>query len=69
MAIMSSDRNGGIRLELSKNQLRITSDNPALGEAQEDLEIDYKGEDLVIGFNARYLLDALSALPHDEVAI
>ena len=69
MAIMSTDRNGGIRLELKQNQLRITSDNPDLGEAQEDLDVEYDGEDLAIGFNARYFIDILNEMHTDKVVL
>jgi DNA polymerase-3 subunit beta len=69
MAIMSTDRNGGIRLELKQNQLRITSDNPDLGEAQEDLQVEYDGEDLAIGFNARYFVDILNEMHTDHVVL
>ena len=69
MAIMSSDRNGGIRLELKSGQLRITSDNPDLGDAQEDLDVQYDGDDLAIGFNARYFIDILSEMQTDHVML
>lgn len=69
MAIMSSERNGGIRLELTANKLRINSDNPDLGEAQEDLNVSYKGEKLVVGFNARYFIELLSEMEGDEVLL
>jgi DNA polymerase-3 subunit beta len=69
MSIMSTDRNGGIRLELKEGQLRITSDNPDLGEAQEDLDVTYSGEDLSIGFNARYFIDILSEVQSDHVLL
>jgi DNA polymerase-3 subunit beta len=69
MAIMSSDRNGGIRLELKSKQLRITSDNPDLGEAQEDLDVEYGGDELTIGFNARYFIDLLNEMNDDHVVL
>lgn len=69
MAIMSSERNGGIRFELKKNELRITSDNPDLGEAQEDLGVTYDGEPLTIGFNARYFIELLTEMSGDEVVL
>jgi DNA polymerase-3 subunit beta len=42
--------------------LRVLSHNPDLGEAKEEVPIQYQGEPLKIGFNARYLMDVLSAL-------
>jgi DNA polymerase-3 subunit beta len=49
--------------------LEIVSENPDVGEGSEELEVDFMGEKLSIGFNARYLLDVLSAMPDDEVAL
>ena len=46
--------------------MEITSNNPELGDAKEEIEVDYKGKDLRIGFNARYFLDVLSSM-HDDV--
>jgi DNA polymerase-3 subunit beta len=69
VSLMSSDRSWGIRMELSKARLRITSDNPDLGEAQEDLEIDYDAEDLTVGFNARYFIDVINEISRDKVVL
>jgi DNA polymerase-3 subunit beta len=69
MAIMSSERSGGIRFEVKKNELRITSDNPDLGEAQEDMNVSYDGEPLTIGFNARYFIELLSEMAGDQVLL
>ena len=54
-------------IELSDGQLVITSSNPDLGDAREELDIDYAAEPLAIGFNAKYLLDAINAVQSKEV--
>ena len=69
ISLVASDKSGGVRLSIEAGKLGITSENPDVGEGSEDLDIDYAGEPVQIGFNARYLLDVLSALPTDEVAI
>jgi DNA polymerase III subunit beta len=69
VAIMSSERSWGIRFDLSKDRLRIMSDNPDLGEAQEDLEISYAGNDLTVGFNARYFIDVLGEMDEEQVVL
>jgi len=69
VSIMSSERNKGIRIELSNGQLRIRSDNPDLGEAHEDIDVDYEGEKIVIGFDARYFLDILNEIEEDKVVV
>lgn len=67
VALLSSERSRAVKLELSNGRLTISSSNPDLGDAREEMDIDFAGEDLAIGFNARYLMDALSTLRSKEV--
>ncbi len=69
ISLLSSDKSSAIRLTLSENLLRITANNPDLGEAKDDLEVAYRGPGLTVGFNARYLLDVLSSMECDEVSV
>jgi DNA polymerase-3 subunit beta len=61
VVLLSTERGRAVRVELSDRTLRLSSNNPDLGEAHEELDVDYAGEDVTIAFNARYLLDALTA--------
>jgi DNA polymerase III subunit beta len=69
ISLVASDKSGGVRLVLEPGKLQITSENPDVGEGSEELDVDFAGTPLAVGFNARYLLDALSALPDDDVAL
>jgi DNA polymerase-3 subunit beta len=69
ISLVANDKSGGVQLMIEPGLLRLQSQNPEVGEGSEEVDVDYAGEELRIGFNARYLLDALSALPHDEIAI
>jgi DNA polymerase III subunit beta len=69
ISLLSSDKAWGVKLGFAKNTLAITSDNPDVGEAKEELEVEYDGGELTIGFNARYLLDVLGATESAEIAI
>jgi len=69
VALISADRASAVKLELSKNLLRVTSNNPDLGEAKEDLVVEYAGEAMKIGFNARYVQDVLTAMDTDQVGL
>ena len=69
ISLVASDKSGGVRLSLEPGNLHIVSENPDVGEGSEELEVDFSGEPLTVGFNARYLLEALSALPDDEVLV
>lgn len=70
VSILSSERYKGVRLEFSDGKVSISANNPDLGEAVEDIDAEYKGKQISIGFNARYLIDVLGVLNSDgEVAI
>jgi DNA polymerase-3 subunit beta len=47
----------------------LSSNNPDVGDAREELDVDYAGDPLSIAFNARYLMDALTAVKAKEVRI
>jgi DNA polymerase-3 subunit beta len=66
-SILSSEKFRGIRLSLSSGSLRALAHNPEQEEAEEELEVEYAGEDIEIGFNVSYLLDALAAIKTDKV--
>jgi len=69
VALLSSERSRAVKLELGQGQLVISSSNPDLGDAREELDIDFAGDALTVGFNARYLLDAVGAIRSKEVRI
>jgi DNA polymerase-3 subunit beta len=68
-AILTTDKFKGVRLTLSSGCLRVSSTNAEQEEASEDLEVDYQGEPVDIGFNVQYLLDVLSNLKNKTVEI
>lgn len=67
ISLLSTDKAHAVKLDLSKGLLRVLSQNPDLGEAKEEVPIDYAGEPLKIGFNARYVIDVLAVLKSNEV--
>ncbi len=68
-AILSNEKYRGVRLEITSNQLVIEANNPDQEEAQDEVEVEYQGASLEIGFNVTYLLDALAAIDQDTVEI
>ncbi len=68
IALLSADKSNAVKVSLSENLLRITANNPDLGEAKDDLEVAYRGGSLTVGFNARYIQDVLASMDTDEVA-
>jgi DNA polymerase-3 subunit beta len=69
MAILSSEKFKGIKFDLNDRTMEISSSNPELGEAREELEVDYDGEPITSRFNARYLIDVLSVLEEAEIEL
>ncbi len=66
-AILTNEKYRGVRIALTTGSLRIACSNNEQEEAQEELDIDYAGEPLDIGFNVQYLQDALNNLDVDTV--
>jgi DNA polymerase-3 subunit beta len=62
VSIVSSERTRGIKLQADTGRLEISSINPDLGEASEELAVDYDDGSFSIGFNAKYLMDVLGVL-------
>ena len=68
-AILTSEKFKGVRVNLEPGTLRIASSNAEQEEAKEELEIDYGGDTIEIGFNVTYLIDALTNMAQDMVKI
>jgi DNA polymerase III subunit beta len=66
-AILSNEKFRGVRFVLTEKNLRIISNNSEQEEAQEDMEIDYQGIALDIGFNVNYLMDGLNSATTETV--
>lgn len=67
MSVVASDQTHRIRMSFNAGILRFSVQTPDLGEAQDELPINYEGDPLDIGFNASYLLEILRYMPTDEV--
>lgn len=65
VSTLSSDKGRAVKLNLDDGKLVLSVNNPDSGSAQEELAVDYEGEPLEIGFNARYLLDISGQLESD----
>lgn len=67
--IMTSEKANSVKLTFGKNNLSITANSPEVGEGKESIAVNYKGQELAIAFNPKYLIDPLNALTEDEVFI
>jgi len=68
-AILSNEKYRGVRLEFCKNSIKIQANNPDQEEAEDEVEVEYAGSEMEIGFNVNYLLDALAAVDSDSVEV
>ncbi len=67
VSLLSQGRAHGVRLRFTPTTVELIAEDPELGEAHEELAVEYKGEPLTIGFNARYLLDVLALIADEGV--
>lgn len=68
-SILSNEKYRGVRLQMEDSRMSIQAHNPEQEEAEEEIEIQYQGDALEIGFNVNYVLDALNAIPGQEISI
>lgn len=67
VSILSSEKVRGVRLSFSPQLLKLSANNPAQEEAEDEIEIDYDGDALEIGFNSNYLLDVCNAMSSKQM--
>lgn len=69
MAVVASDQTHRIRMAFEEGKVHLNVLTPDLGEGHDELELEYQGQELEIGFNANYLLEVLRYMPTDEVKL
>ena len=69
VSLLSAERSRAIRVGLSNDTLEVSASSPELGEAREQLKVQYAGADLQVGFNAQYLLDFLAVVGAERVRL
>lgn len=69
VSLLAHEKSRGVKLGLQNGVLVITSSNPDMGEAREELDVDYSGESLEVGFNAKYLLDCLPVIQSEKIEL
>ena len=66
-SVLTNEKFRGVRLDLSKGSLKVSAHNPDQEEASDEIAVEYGGENLEIGFNVTYLMDALRAMPTEQI--
>ena len=65
--IMSNEKSNGVKVKLADREMTIMANHPSLGGAREKINVDYDGKEMEIGFNAKYLVEALSSFEEGEI--
>ncbi len=69
VSILSNEKYKGIRLDLSAQLMTINANNPEQDEAVEEVVVDYDSDEMSMGFNSSYLMDALNVIESDSVQV
>lgn len=67
VSLLANQKSKAITIAFSTGKMEISSNNPELGDAKEEIETNYEGQDLKIGFNAKYIQDILNSMGQSEV--
>ena len=67
VSLLANEKSRGVKLSMQEGGITITSSNPDLGDAKEEIDAEYKHEPIEIGFNARYIIECLSILDTEKV--
>jgi DNA polymerase-3 subunit beta len=69
VSLLANEKSKGVKLSVNGNKLEISTNNPDIGEAKESIDIDYKGQPIEIGFNAKYLMDSIAAISEEKMSL
>jgi DNA polymerase-3 subunit beta len=69
VAVMAEERNKPVKFMLGAAALKLSAVSHDLGEAEETLDVDYAGAEVTIGFNSRYVLDAIGPIEKDQIVL
>lgn len=68
MDVMSSDKYSGVKIKLIDNKMVLNSTNPDVGEANDEIDISYAGNELEVGYNVKYLIDAIDVIDENTIS-
>jgi DNA polymerase-3 subunit beta len=69
VSLLSNEKTRPVKIEFERDALTLRSNTPEMGEAEEQIPAEYDGDAMDMGFNARYLLEALGAMTTDQLVI
>jgi DNA polymerase-3 subunit beta len=69
VSLLSNEKTKPVKVEIESSSMTLRSNTPEMGEAAEQIPVTYEGDAMVIGFNARYMLEALAVMTDEQVAL
>jgi DNA polymerase-3 subunit beta len=69
VSIMSKERSSAVKVDINPDSMVISTSNPDLGDAKDEISVKYSGEAMTVAFNAKYLLDVLSAMESETIVL
>ena len=66
---MVNEKSRGVKFHIQSNLITLMASNPEIGEAREDVDVEYQGDSSEIAFNTKYLMDCLAVMKSDQVEI
>lgn len=67
ISVLSSEKSKGIKINISNDCLILSSSNPDIGDAKEEIDVIYNGAEISMGFNAKYIIDILQAIEKENI--
>ena len=69
VSLMAKDKTNAVKMEAGEDKITIASSHPDMGEAQDEVAAEYKGEKITLGLNARYLIDIIDVMPSERIML
>jgi DNA polymerase-3 subunit beta len=69
VSVLASERSQSVKMRIKRGELTVSCVNPDAGEVTDDIAVEYNGPDMEVGFNAKYILDALGAMSDDNILV
>ncbi|MBN2254432.1 MAG: DNA polymerase III subunit beta [Deltaproteobacteria bacterium] len=68
MGVISSDRFSGVKIQINNNKMVLSSTNTDIGEAHDEVDVIYSGKEFEVGYNVKYLIDAVDVVDEKEIS-
>lgn len=69
VSILSTDKIKGVKFRFLPNKLELSSSSPDIGDAEEEIDVEYNGEEIEMAFNAKYMMDMMDAVDDEKISI